>query len=206
MRSGYPGVAGRGMSHLCVTTCPDAWMPLLGRGQPASATPGQTAKSYVSHDGVKSLRVFHARDDIGFYNMAFDRMCQTPDNMRYATSYGLQHNVGGEMFAFPEAKHLEWMRPFTAVYGACLPGSKNGHCIAQALDPVNCGRISVSQAWAFNWDWSNISGSVPKGGLIAVTGEHRVGEKWWFVYSDGLYRSTDGGRSLAKVLSATGGQ
>jgi hypothetical protein len=199
-------VAGRGMSHVCVTTCPDQWMPLLGRGEPAITTKGETAKSYVSHDSFKLLRVFHARDDLGFYNVAFDRMCQSPDNMRYATSYGLLHNVGTEMYAFPEAKRLEWKRPFTAVFGACLPGSKNGRCIAQALDPVNPGRISVSQSWAFDWNWRKIEGDVPKGGLVAITGEHRVGEKWWFVYTDGLYRSTDGGKNMTKVLEATGKQ
>ena len=197
-------VAGRGMSHLCVTTCPDKWMPLLGRGNPAIATAGDTARSYVSQDNVRSLRVYHSRQDLGFYNVAFDRMCQTPDNMRYATSYGLQHNVGGDMFAFPEAKRLEWMRPFTAVYGACLPGTKNGRCIAQALDPAHPGRLSISHSWAFNWDWLNIQGNVPGGGLVAVTGEHRLGQNWWFVYTDGLYHSMDGGKSLAKVLDASG--
>ena len=45
---------------------------------------------------------------------------------------------------------------------------------------------------------------MPKGGLVAITGEHRVGEKWWFVYTDGLYRSTDGGKSMTKVLEANG--
>jgi len=202
----FPHLALILLSHLCVTTCPDKWMPLLGRGRPAITTIGEAAKSYVSRDNVKSLSVYHAREDLGFYNVAFDRMCQTPDNMRYATSYGLQHNVGGDMFAFPEAKHLEWMRPFTAVYGACLPGTKNGRCIAQALDPVTPGRISVSQSWAFNWDWLNIQGTVPQGGLIAVTGEHRVGEKWWFIYTDGLYHSPDGGKHLARVLDASGKQ
>ena len=197
-------VAGRGMSHLCVTTCPDHWMPLLGRGQPATTTTGQTAKSYISPDNLKSLRVYHAREDLGFYNVAFDRMCQTPDNMRYATSYGLQHNVGADMFAFPEPKHLEWMRPFTAVYGACLPGTKHGRCIAQALDPADPGRISISQSWAFDWNWSKLQGNVPKGGLVAVTGEYRVGEKWWFLYTDGLYRSTDGGRNMTKIMDELG--
>jgi len=192
------------MSHLCVTTCPDKWMPLLGRGVSAIATEENMAKSYVSRDNVASLRVYHVRDDLGFYNVAFDRMCQTPDNMRYATSYGLQHNVGGNMIAFPEAKQVEWMRPFTAVYGVCLPGSKSGRCIAQALDPRHPGRLSISQSWAFSWHWSDVRGDVPQGGLIVLTGEHRVGEQWWFVYTDGLYRSTAGGKSMTKVLDATG--
>lgn len=127
-------------------------MPLLGRGEPAIKTRGTAAKSCLSQDNVNSLSVFHSRDDLGFYNMACDRMVQTPDGMRYATSHGLQHNVSGNMFAFPEAKHLEWLRPFTAVASACLPGTKNARCIAQALDPINPSRISASQSWAFRWD------------------------------------------------------
>ena len=92
------------------------------------------------------LSVFHSREDLGLYNFAFNRRCQTPDSMRYATSYGLQHNVGANTFAFPPAKHLEWMRPFTAVCGVCLPGAKNGHCIAQPLVALDPGRVSVSQS------------------------------------------------------------
>ena len=95
----FPHLALILLSHLCVTTCPDKWMPLLGRGRPAITTIGEAAKSYVSRDNVKSLSVYHAREDLGFYNIAFDRMCQTPDNMRYATSYGLQHNVGGDIYS-----------------------------------------------------------------------------------------------------------
>ena len=189
-------VAARNMSHVCVTTCPDTWMPLLGRGEPAIKVKGTAAKAYLSRDNVKSISVFHSRDDLGFYNMAYDRMVQTPDGMRYATSHGLQHNVGGNMFAFPEAKHLEWLRPFTAVASACLPGTKNARCIAQALDPINPSRISASQSWAFSWNWINLKGAVPKGGLIALACEHRVGEKWWFVYTDGVYHSTDGGKTF----------
>jgi hypothetical protein len=191
-------VAGKGMSHICVTTCPDKWMEFLGRGAPAIATEEQTAKSYVSRNDVTSLRVYHARDDLGFYNVAFDRMCQTPQSMRYGTPYGLQHNNGGTMYAFPEAKHVEWLRPFTAVYGARLPGSKKGLCIAQALDPLDPARLSVSRSWAFSWQWSDIRGDVPEGGLIALAGEHHRGATWWFVSTDGLYSSTDEAKTFKR--------
>jgi len=199
-------VAARGMSHLCVTTCPDRWMPLLGRGKPAIATDAKTAKSYVSRDDGKSLAVYHARDDLGFYNIAFDRMCQDPGNMRYGTSYGLQHNVGGNMFAFPEAKHLEWMRPFTAVASAALSRGKSARCIAQALDPAKPGRLSVSESWAFSWHWLNPKGDVPAGGLVSLAAEHRLGKTWWLLHTDGLYRSTDGCKTLAKVMDPEGAE
>lgn len=197
-------VAGGEKTHLCVTTCPDKWMSLLGRGEPVTKTVSDTAKSYVSYDGVKSLRVYHEREDIGFYNVAFDRMCQTPDNMRYATSYGLQHNWGKKMWPFPEEKKVEWKRPFTAVDSANRLTGKNGRCITQALDPVDHSRISVSHLWAFTWEWGKIEGDVPSGGLISVRGERDKGDIWWFLYTDGLYYSSDGGKTLKMMLNSQG--
>ena len=35
-----------------------------------------------------------------------------------------------------------------------------------------------------------------------MTAGHRVGEKWWFVYTDGLYYSPDGGKNMTKVPDA----
>jgi hypothetical protein len=47
-------------------------------------------------------------------------------------------------------------------------------------------------------------GQVPKGGLIAAGGDLRDGDQWWFVHTDGLYASPDGGRILIRVLDASG--
>ena len=196
--------AAKGKSQICITTCPDKWMDFLGRGTPGIRTNSEIAKSYVSNDDVKTLTVLHARSDTGFYNVAFDRMNQQPNEMRYGTPYGLQYNRWAGMCVFPAGKNLEWMRPVTAVYGARLPGSKNGRCITQALDPNETGRFSVSQHWAFGWNWQKIEGSVPSGGLISVIGEHHIGKKWWFLYTDGLYYSADGGKTMNKVLDPSG--
>ena len=87
-------------------------------------------------------------------------------------------------------------KPFTAVVSACLPGTQNVRCITQALDPIKPSRISASQSWAFSWEWINLKGTVPKGGLIALACEHRVGEKRWFVDADGVYHSTDCGKTF----------
>jgi hypothetical protein len=60
------------------------------------------------------------------------------------------------------------------------------------------------QSFGRSWHWVDIKGDVPTGGLIATTGEYQEGEKWWFVYTDGLYVSSDGGKSMVKVLAETG--
>lgn len=199
----YPAVA-RGKTELCVTTCPDRWMTLLGRGAPAVRTPATTARSYISPDSVRSLSVLDERSDTGFYNVAFDKATQTAREMGYATAHGFQHNAGGHMSLFPEAKCLETLRPFTAVAATARGDQKFGRFIAQALDPVVPGRLSHSERWAFEWSWLPAQGTVPQGGLIAASGDSHLGDQWWFVHTDGLYASPDGGRHLAKVLDASG--
>ena len=109
------------------------------------------------------------------------------------------------MTIYPPFKNLEWMRPMTAMAATFVgPGNPRGRSIAQVLDPENPGRYSRSHAWAFEWDWLKAKGDVPKGGWIAVSGDEKLGQSWWFVHTDGLYSSTDGGVKLRKVLDASG--
>lgn len=201
----YPAAA-RGKTHLCVITCPDRWMGLLGRGEPAVATPAATSRSYLSHDGVQTLTPADERSDTGFYNVAFDKAMQSTNEMRYGTAHGYQTEVftGSEMALYPPQKCLEWLRPMTAVGATAVGDRKFGRFIAGALDPEVPGRFSRSERWAFEWSWLTPKGDVPKGGLIAAGGDQVGGNEWWFVCSDGLYHSPDGGDHLEKVLDEQG--
>lgn len=201
----YPAPA-RGKTHLCVTTCPDAWMGLLGRGEPAVNTAARTSRGYVSHDNVRTLTVADERSDAGFYNVAFDKATQTVGEMAYATSHGLQSQVfsGRQMALHSKEKNLEWMRPFTALGTVARGEEKFGRFLTQALDPIDPGRLSLSIRWGYDWSWLATKGAVSEGGLIAVAGDRTRGDIWWFVCTDGLYSSADGGVTMAKVLDATG--
>jgi hypothetical protein len=202
----YPAAA-RGKSHVCVATCPDRWMAFLGRGKPAVATTNAVSRGYVSRDGVATLAVADERADTGFHSVVFDKAMQTTEEMRYATTHGYQSQVfsGTHMALYPAAKHLEWRRPFTALGAAAMGDRKFGRVLGQALDPEVPGRYSRSELWAFEWDWLPVRGDVPTGGLIAVAGDERLGEEWWFVHTDGLYHSTDGGGTVARVMDERGG-
>ena len=84
-----------------------------------------------------------------------------------------------------------------------LRGSAPSRLISQPLSPSKAGRFSRSQGgWWQDWKWLHPEGDVPKGGLIAVFSEYRVGETWWFLHTDGLYRSADGGKKMTASLSA----
>jgi hypothetical protein len=199
----HPAVSG-GKTHLCVTTCPDRWMTFLGRGEPRVMTPAALARSYVSFDDVRSLSVMDERADTGFFNAAFDKATQSTRVAGYATAHGFQHNSGGHMSLFPEQKHFEWLRPFTALGVASIGDLKFGRFITQALDPAVPGRLSRSERWGQEWSWLPSRGTAAKGGLIAACGDPDQGEKWWFVCTDGLYFSPDGGATLEKLLDEKG--
>jgi hypothetical protein len=179
-------------------------MAFLGRGNPTVTTPATAARSYVSSDSVQSLSVMDERSDTGFLNVAFDKATQSTREMCYGTAHGFQHNSGGHMSLFPEQKHLEWLRPVAALGATAMGEQKCGRFITQALDPAVPGRLSRSQAWAFEWAWLPAKGTVPTGGLIAACGNVDKGDKWWLVYTDGLYFSPDGGATLQKALDETG--
>jgi hypothetical protein len=200
----YPHLA-RGKTHICVTTCPDRWMTYLGRGKPSVATEAASARCYVSNDNVRSLTALDQRDDTGFHNVGWDKSLQANREISYATTHGYQHNSGGHMSLFPPQKRLEWLRPFTALGTTAKGDIRNGRFLTQALDPVVPGRLSLCRSgWGMNWEWLRCKGEVPTGGLIAACGDHRLGNDWWFVHTDGLYFSPDGGATLRKVMDESG--
>jgi len=200
----YPALA-RGMTHLCVTTCPDRWMTFLGRGKPGVATAETVARSYVSNDNVQSLAALDERNDTGFNNVAFDKSLQSTREISYATTHGYQHNSGGHMSLFPAQKNLEWLRPFTALGTTAVGDRRNGRFLTQSLDPAAPGRLSLCQSgWGMDWSWLPAKGTAPRGGMIAACGDQNQGDKWWFVHTDGLYYSPDGGEHMTKVMDESG--
>jgi hypothetical protein len=200
----YPALAA-GTTQLCVTTCPDRWMSYLGRGKPAVATGETKARTYVSNDNVQTLVVLDEREDTGFTNVAWDKSLQSTREISYATVHGYQGNSGGHMSLFPAVKNFEWLRPVTALGTTARGEQRMGRFLTQALDPEVPGRLSQGTGgWGMDWAWLPAKGAVPKGGLIAACGEHAQGDQWWFVHTDGLYFSPDGGATLSKVLDESG--
>ena len=200
----YPALA-QGTTQLCVTTCPDRWMAYLGRGKPAVATTEAASRTYISKDNVQSLTVLDERTDTGFTNVAWDKSLQSTGEISYATTHGYQGNSGGYMSLFPAMKNLEWLRPFTALGTTAAGDRRSGRFLTQALDPAVPGRLSqCTGGWGMDWAWLPAKGTPPKGGLIAACGEHLQGDKWWFVHTDGLYYSADGGATVNKVMDESG--
>ena len=188
------------------TNCGDSFMKYLGRGEPVQLTEKEDSRTLYLDEHRAQMHTYHFSRLDGFYNLSFSKMMNHPQNWRIATAHGLKHNYGGNLWSFPTYKNIEWMRPITAIHGSRVPDKENsGIMLTQTLAPEEPGRISRStKSFGRSWDWVDIQGDVPTGGLIAITGELQEGEKWWLVYTDGLYFSSDGGKSMFKVLSETG--
>ena len=111
------------------------------------------------------------------------------------------------MSLFPPVKQFEWLRPFVALGTTAKGEGRDGVFYTQALDPEVPGRLTAGRGgWGMSWAFLQLAGEVPKGGLVACAGELQQGQTWWFVFTDGLYRSFDGGVTLSRVLDAQGRQ
>ncbi len=194
----YPATA-RGKTQIGITTCPDAFMALLGRGTPKVTTSTKNSRSYSSPDGVQTLSLLDERPDTGFYNIAFDKATQNIYEFTYATSHGVQSNSGGHMSLFPPQKSLDWLSPCTALGASARGEDKFGRFLTMSLLPADMHRVSLSTQWAFEWSWIKMQGGPAAGGLIAIAPDRANGDRWWFLFSDGLYRSDDGGAHLLKL-------
>ncbi len=191
----------KGLPRMHVVTCPDALMPLLGRGKPALSASVKSSRVYVSRTGGKSMWPICEWSDVGYLNVAFDK--GSVDEPSFATTHGYAMTLGDrKMFLFPEAKSMESLRPFTAVASSGRGDTRCGRALLQALDPVKPGRISRSEDFALKWYWVDMAGDVPKGGYIAFCGEYRKGDLWWLLATDGLYRSADGGKTVKKIMDS----
>ena len=188
------------------TTCGDSLMKYLGRGEPLQLSGKEGSRTLTFDADREQMHTYHFSPLDGFYNIGFSKMMNHAQNWRIATAHGLKHNYGGNLWSFPIYKNVEWMRPITAIHGSRVPHEKNsGVMFTQALDPEKPGRISRAlHSFGREWRWLEIKGDVPGGGLIAVTGELHEGEICWFLFTDGLYRSTDGGIQMSRILDKNG--
>jgi hypothetical protein len=196
------GTEQRGYLH--VVTCPDLWMPLLGRGKPALSAPCAMARDYVSQDGGLSLQQTCERTDLGYLNLAFDKTY--PSTIPYGTTHGLLYGIfdGNPNFLFMPTQNIAHFSPVTALNTSCNEGSEFGRCLTQALNPPEAGRLSRDEHCLDYWNWVKLAGDIPIGGMISLCGEYTRGKRWWLLATDGLYRSTDGGTTLKKILDEKG--
>jgi len=192
-----------GQTVIEAVTCPDRFMPLLGRGKPALSTREGSSIVYVSHDNGRTFRAVSSRRDLGYLN-AQSLRCN-PHVWVYGTTHGLLHSLsqGAESCLFSASLPLESLRPFTAVGGSITGSQLYARKFVQALDPSVPGRLSRCDLGGDLWSWTTCKGDMPKG-LIAIVAADQTasstGNNWWILAADGLYRSNDSGATLHKVL------
>ena len=145
--------------------------------------------------------IFQFSGCIGSIIVTFDKGTY-PSEPVYATTHGIfkAQGDGAQTCLATPAQNVEGTRPTTALACAGLDADP-GICLTHPLDPAQPGRVSISIAWAHNWRWQPLAGDIPAAGLISAAGEFQHGQQWCLLATDDHYRSSDGGKTLEKVLS-----
>jgi len=185
-------------------SCPDRFMPLLGRGDSRAATAVSVARDYVSNNSGKKFQMRNERADLGFLNLTFSD--PSHGTFEIGTTHGLLHTftAGRETYLFSEGVAVESFRPVIALCAGKVGDQSWPNVYAQALTPSVPGRVSLcGYARDIRWRWYSCSGA-PATGVVSITPcdvtATTSGREWWFLYLDGLYRLDRQKTSLAKVL------
>ncbi len=196
-----------GRAFLHAVTCPDRFMPLLGRGGPAFAAAEEEARDYFSDNDGVSFREHCRRGDLGYLNFAFGN--RSLNQFTYATTHGILFTFsnGRDGYLMRSGVEVEFLRPFTAIGFGKMKGNPWTIAYAQALDPGKPGRVSLSRNSGVRWEWVDLpSPGIP--GVIAVAADcvtpAAPARHWWFLATDGLYRAEGGGKKLKKLVKVIG--
>lgn len=179
-------------------------MPLPGRGQPALSATVAISRDYFPRDGGLTIHRMSERPDIGFFNFTFDKGAY-PSEPVYATTHGIFKAQGdGEKTTSPPPRKTS--KPPARPPPWPAPASTTTPASASPIrsTPAQPGRVSISIAWAHHWRWQPLTGDRVAAGLISAAGEFQHGQHWCLLATDGIYRSTDGGKTLEKVLDEKG--
>jgi len=190
-----------GQTVIEAVTCPDRYLPLLGRGATTFSTAQQSSMVYVSHDNGKTFRVNSKRTDLGYLN-ALSLRCN-PHLWLYGTTHGLLYSLsqGADSYLYATSLAVESRRPFTGLGGSTAGSQLCTRKFVQALEPDVSDRLSRCDLGGDLWSWTKCKGDIPPGVIAIVAADQTLsatGEDWWILGTDGLYRSDDSGASLCR--------
>ena len=191
-----------GQTVMEAVTCPDRFMPLLGRGKPSMSTPAQQSMVHVSHDNGKTFRPTASRSDLGYFN-AMSLRCN-PHVWLYGTSHGLLYSLsqGRDSFLYSTSLEVDSLRPYTALGGSIAGSQLCTRKFVAALNPQKPGHLSRCDLGGDVWTWA-ISNKKLVTGTIAITAADLTtsssGNSWWILGTDGLYHSDNNGITVNKI-------
>jgi|TARA_B100000959_G_C14983587_1_gene624567 hypothetical protein len=193
-----------GQTVIEAVTCPDRFMPLLGRGKPAFATSEQSSIVHVSHDNGKTFRQIASRLDLGYFNVISLRC--SPHIWLYGTSHGLLYTLsqGADNYLYSTSLEVDSLRPYTALGGSIAGSQLCARKFVGALEPEQPGRISRCDLGGDVWSWVIGQDDVPTHTIAIAAADltkSSSGNSWWILGTDGLYRSDDNGLTMRRVIA-----
>ena len=194
---------GREPMQVYALSCPDRFMPALGRGTSQLSVPATASRIYHSINSGDTFALSRTYDTVGNYNVSFNNYNLGECNV--ATSHGILFSMNRfANFLLTNNPNLDGVRPFTALGTSRQKGGHaNFSCVfTQAINPGNAQAISICTASGHIFGSRKVGRPSLKGTLKIEPGDLRLtapGNAWWLLGLDGLYYSSDQCRTFAKV-------
>ena len=175
-----------GPPTVLATTCPDRFMPMLGRGTPSLKTAGSASRAYLVTLGESlqaKVEITDHRPDVGiFKGLYFGK------NRYFGTTEGFENTyLNSTSTLLSTFSGSESYRPVTAIAHWVLKSNSPGKFRFGPLSPLHPGVMSDNTANTRVWSARPDSPGLPKGGFVSMAGRPRQEDVTWVLATDGLY-------------------
>ena len=184
---------GKEPMQVYALTCPDQFIPFLGRGESKFSVAEKISRAYHSINNGDNFALSRSYDDLGIYNVSFNNYNVGEYNA--ATSHGILFSMNRfGNYLLSNNPNLDGVRPFTAVGTSRQKSSQFSCTLTQAINPDDARIISNCGASGHIFHATKQEKAQFKGTLKIVSGDLRLtsqGNQWWVLGLDGLYYSDD---------------
>jgi len=194
---------GKEAMQVYALTCPDKFLPVLGRGESRFVTKETVSRIYRSINSGDAFLLSRTYDTLGNYNVSFNNYNLGECNV--ATSHGILFSMNKfGNYLMTHNPNLDGIRPFTALGTSRVKGAHaNFSCtVTQAINPKNPRHFSFCGASGHIFGAIKAGKRQLKGALKIEPGDLRLtasGDEWWLLGPDGLYYSSDRCKSFTRM-------
>ena len=186
--------------QIAAVTCPDRFVPIIGRGKSRFTTSERNTLIYSSNNKGVSFGQTSSQDDLGYLNIGINYANEFVGLSTHGMVFGM--GMGEVNFLYVNNHHVESLRPFIACGTSPKKDSLATRSIMMAVNPTASRPFSWFDGGGWLWTSKENPNPAFKGAIKIEPGDFNLeasADKWWVLGLDGLYYSDDFLETLKRV-------